>query len=622
MSDTPVIVQPGVALPEPFDFNKPQDWDTYKSRFNRYCIVAGVTNSQQQVNSLLYAMGPRAETIFTSFNLSEADAEDIVKVREKFDGFFNGRKNIIYERAKFNMRVQSPGESMEDFITDLCKLADSCEYRDFREQLIRDRIVVGVADRRLSERLQLLDGLDYKKAVEIARSYETVQKQNQMLRSEVAGAGTVVNRVQGKTKARKRKNFFTPWKCFGCGNEKMHKKEECPARNSKCNKCAKEGHWAKVCKSKRTDGSSEKIKPKSAVRQVEDDSRADPFFVATVSQSQTPTDELRRAKVTVDNVAINFQLDPGADVTIITDSIYKENKQTFGKLYPADCNLESASRDSMKCIGIFTARLTYGDRARNANIFVVKGIRQNLLGRGECVGLGLVMRCSQVSAQSTVRPFTEFPSLFNRLGLLKTPYKIKLRKEAKPFCLSQPRRVPLALMEKLKRKLEEMQQMKVIEKIQEPTDWCCGIVLVKKQDTDDIRFFVDLTKLNQAVEREYHPMPCMEHTLGQLKGAKYITKLDCVSGFWQIPLSEESKKLTTFITPFGRFCFCRLPFGISSAPEFFQKRVSQVLEGLEGVVNLMDNMLVWGETIQKQTIRQTSSCFISFGRKKHHLERQ
>lgn len=109
---------------------------------------------------------------------------------------------------------------MEDFITDLCKLADSCEYRDFREQLIRDRIVVGVADRRLSERLQLLHGLDYKKAVEVTRSYETVQKQNQMLRSEVAGAGTVVNRVQSKTKARKGKNFSTPWKCFDCGNEK------------------------------------------------------------------------------------------------------------------------------------------------------------------------------------------------------------------------------------------------------------------------------------------------------------------------------------------------------------------------------------------------------------------
>ncbi|XP_024886578.1 uncharacterized protein K02A2.6-like [Temnothorax curvispinosus] len=604
MSDTTaVIVQPGVALPEPFDFNKPQNWDTYKSRFNRYCIVAGVTSAEQQVNSLLYAMGPRAETIFTSFNLNETDAKDIIKVKEKFDGFFNGRKNIIYKRARFNMRVQSPGESMEDFITDLCKLADSCEYENFREQLIRDRIVVGVADRRLSERLQLLDGLDYKRAVEVARSYETVQKQNQLLRSDVAGTGTAVNRVQNKTKARKGRNYSTPWKCYGCGSEKKHAKEECPARSSKCNKCAKEGHWAKVCKSGTADGRSEKNKPKTAIQQVEDDSSTDPFFVATVSQSQVPSDEPWQAKVTVDGVTICFQLDPGADVTLITDSTYEENRQTFGKLHTADRNLESVSRDSLKCIGMFTTRLSYGDRALNANVFVVKGLRQNLLGRGECVGLNLVMRCSQVSAQSTVRLFTEFPGLFNRLGLLKTSYSIKLRKDAKPFCLSQPRRVPLVLMTKLKAKLEEMLQMGVIEKVDEPTDWCSGIVLVKKQNTDDIRFCVDLTKLNQAVERENHPMPTVEHTLGQLNGVKYITKLDCVSGFWQVPLSEDSKKLTTFITPFGRFCFCRLPFGILSAPECFQKRASQILEGLEGVANLIDDIIVWGKTIQEHDAR-------------------
>lgn len=69
MANTSVIVQPGVALPETFDFNKLQDWNTYKSRFNRYCIVAGITDSEQQVNSLLYAVRRRAETIFASFNL-------------------------------------------------------------------------------------------------------------------------------------------------------------------------------------------------------------------------------------------------------------------------------------------------------------------------------------------------------------------------------------------------------------------------------------------------------------------------------------------------------------------------------------------------------------------------
>ncbi|UYV75445.1 K02A2.6-like [Cordylochernes scorpioides] len=94
--------------------------------------------------------------------------------------------------------------------------------------------------------------------------------------------------------------------------------------------------------------------------------------------------------------------------------------------------------------------------------------------------------------------------------------------------------------------------------------------------------------------KEIHPIPVVEHTLAQLKGAKLFTKLDCNSGFWQIQLSSESSALTTFITPFGRFRFKRLPFGISSAPEILKKIMGQILEGLEGTLCHMDDILVYG----------------------------
>lgn len=75
-----------------------------------------------------------------------------------------------------------------------------------------------------------------------------------------------------------------------------------------------------------------------------------------------------------------------------------------------------------------------------------------------------------------------------------------------------------------------------------------------------------------------------------------FSKLDANSGFWQIKLSPESTRLTTFIIPFGHFCLNRLPFGITSALEHFQKRMSAILSGLEGVVCMVDNILVSGST--------------------------
>ena len=119
------------------------------------------------------------------------------------------------------------------------------------------------------------------------------------------------------------------------------------------------------------------------------------------------------------------------------------------------------------------------------------------------------------------------------------------------------------------------------------------MVVVPKADVK-VRICVDLTKLNESIQRERHILPSVEQTLGQLAGGQVFSKLDAHSGFWQIPLSKESSLLTTFITPFGRFCFNRLPFGITSSPEHFQKRMSAILAGIDGVVCMVDDILVSG----------------------------
>ena len=82
-----------------------------------------------------------------------------------------------------------------------------------------------------------------------------------------------------------------------------------------------------------------------------------------------------------------------------------------------------------------------------------------------------------------------------------------------------------------------------------------------------------------------------------------FTKLNANSGFWQIPLARVSALLTTFITPFGRFCFNRLPFGITSALEHFQRRMSEILRRLEGVVCLIDDILIHGQTQEEHDER-------------------
>ena len=116
-----------------------------------------------------------------------------------------------------------------------------------------------------------------------------------------------------------------------------------------------------------------------------------------------------------------------------------------------------------------------------------------------------------------------------------------------------------------------MLDMGVVSRVDEPTEWCSGMVVVLKPN-GKLRICTDYIKLNESIKRERLMLPAVEHTLAQLQGAKVFSKLDANNGFWQVPLAKESSLLTTFITPFGRFAYNRLPFGITSAPEFFQKK--------------------------------------------------
>ena len=123
----------------------------------------------------------------------------------------------------------------------------------------------------------------------------------------------------------------------------------------------------------------------------------------------------------------------------------------------------------------------------------------------------------------------------------------------------------------------------------------------------DVRICVDFQPLNKWVLREVHPLPKVDETLAQLSGAKLFSKLDAKMEFWQIPLTESSKPLTTFITPFGRYYFRKLPFGICNAPEHFQKQMNLILLGVNGVLCQMDDVLVFGGNKQEHDARLTAA---------------
>ena len=118
--------------------------------------------------------------------------------------------------------------------------------------------------------------------------------------------------------------------------------------------------------------------------------------------------------------------------------------------------------------------------------------------------------------------------------------------------------------------------------------------MIVPKKNGSLRLCLDLQDLNRAIQREHYPLPTIEDVATRLHGARVFTVLDVAKGFWHIELDEPSSFLTTFHTPFGRYRWRRMPFGICSAPEVFQRRMYKLIENMQGVEVVADDFLVVG----------------------------
>ena len=321
----------------------------------------------------------------------------------------------------------------------------------------------------------------------------------------------------------------------------------------------------------------------------------DMAYLNTVLDSEKDT--TWSCTVLLNDQEVKFKLDTGADVTVISDDLWTSLGRNQTKL--PKVKLHGPDKTPLEVLGEFQATLSYKGRSCTQSIFVVNNLHHNLLGLPAIQALHILAQVDSI----TTPIIEQYPHLFTGLGTFKgDSYKIRLQPDAKPFALFTPRNVPLPLRKKVREEIRRMESLGVISRVKEPTSWCAGMVVVPKK-SGSIRICVDFRPLNDKVLREVHPIPKVDETLGQLAGATLFSKVDANCGFWQIPLEKSTRLLTTFITPFGRYCFNKLPFGISSAPEHFQCRMNEILEGQEGVLCHMDDVLIFGRNQQEHDAR-------------------
>ena len=157
-----------------------------------------------------------------------------------------------------------------------------------------------------------------------------------------------------------------------------------------------------------------------------------------------------------------------------------------------------------------------------------------------------------------------------------------------------PYRLPHAYQEQVRQELDEMLATGLIEKSN--SGWASPIVLVKKKD-GSLRMCVDYRRLNSVSQMDAYPMPRINDLIDGLGQAKFINTLDLTKGYWQMPVAEEDRHKTAFVTPKGLFQFRVMPFGLSGAPASFQRMIDRLIDGLQDfAAAYLDDLVVFSST--------------------------
>ena len=265
--------------------------------------------------------------------------------------------------------------------------------------------------------------------------------------------------------------------------------------------------------------------------------------------------------------------------------------------------LVSYSGHEIKTIGKTDVVVLYQDRYHVMEVQVVVGDVLPVVGLKTATELDLVKRLFTVGCQGDEDPqpeiLTRYRGQFSGIGTLPGEYEIKTDASVN-HVVHPPRRILYMLRDKVK---AELDRMGIVTKVEQPTKWISPIVVVKKPKFNgDIHICLDPVDLNKAVKREHYPLRTVEEVAASLSEATVFLTLDATLGFYEIRLAEESTWLTTFNTPFGRFKFERLPFGLVSAPEIIQRAMTEMFEDIERCEVIADDLLAWGKNVEEHDL--------------------
>ena len=574
------------------------DYDFFKRNLENYFLVAETADAKK-LPVLMIGLGRDGQDIYDGLKEPKTNYTESI---ERLDEYFGASSSILVRRKEFYQSRQQVNESIIEYACKLRRLAKYCDFGTTLNDMLRDIFVMGVRNNHLGERLLAEDPskLTFEEACKKAEAFERARAERQTVLPRTSTELHQVSSEPSKTL------------CYRCGRpDHLASDPRCPARKATCRMCQKIGHFQAVCRSRNGKNKlplSRQPALRDRQKQVQErqpsgENRNNNAVTHTVTTSSVSSDKPQSEyllyavgqsagnfrEIKIDGEAIRGLIDTGAEKNVLPKRLVPQHQP----LEKTDIIIRAFGGTKIPVLGKITCSVSYRDRNVITD-FVIVDVENDfaLLSAPLCISLNMLVELHTVGSdlQTLIESFQQ-KGLFKGLGKVhNVSHQITVRNDAKPVACF-PRRLPPALVQEVKKELDNLVEEGVIRKIEEPTSWSSPLVIVKKPN-NKIRICMDLRSLNKAIQRPNFEIPNPDDIFASISGSSCYSKLDCKNAFHQIPVHPDSQPLLTFSTFAGRYCWSRLPYGIKSAPEIFQKILSDILCNIPHTYMFFDDILI------------------------------